>query len=151
MRAFIPHSLVKCMAKKSPHIASLTPPTLSLPFLPPLSHTQSEIAALQPAPPQKWKWMLSPPVVGAEQESGKGRGRGRKRSKRHGNRSGRWVSKTGFTLTLIVCITENLTGACAWQNTGKLSSSCAADYRHDVLVSYFAINPISVRSHKIPE
>lgn len=151
MRAFIPHSLVKCMAKKSPHIASLTPPPCLSPFSP-LSHIHSQKS--QPYsqhPPQKWKWMHSPPVVGAEQESGKGRGRGRKRSKRHGNRSGRWVSKTGFTLTLIVCITENLTGACAWQNTGKLSSSCAADYRHDVLVSYFAINPISVRSHKIPE
>lgn len=59
--AFSPHAQLK-----SPHIAFQTPPL-------PLCHRHSQKS--QPYsqhPHKKWKWMYSPPVVGAERECGRG-------------------------------------------------------------------------------
>lgn len=55
------------------HSAKITPYcTPTPPRSPFLSQAQSEITALQPAPPQKGKWMYSPPVAAAERECGRG-------------------------------------------------------------------------------
>lgn len=117
-RTFSPHGEVKCVQNESPHIASLSIHS------PPLSHTLSEITALQAALPQKWKWMHSPPVVGAEEESGKARGKNERREGKdmatiQDDESGKQDSPT---LTLIVYVICDCVKACITYITQKLKS-----------------------------